>query len=128
MATQEWREANKEKMREYRREWYNKNKEHAKGKIQERREELVTWFKDLKSKLKCCKCGEDFIYCLEFHHTDPNEKEFTITKAVNNGLGREKILEEIDKCVVLCANCHRKEHYAEYQFDSGMTCQISKIN
>lgn len=95
--------------RKYRREWYHKNKAHAIAKVKERQQDIKDWFVDLKSQLKCNRCPEDFIYCLEFHHTDPEEKEFSVSQM--RGYSKEKILEEISKCEVLCANCHRKEHH-----------------
>lgn len=51
--------------------------------------------------------------CLEFHHKDPSKKEVTLSRAVNNGWSIERMEKEIAKCVVLCANCHRKLHYEE---------------
>lgn len=56
----------------------------------------------------CICCGEDEPACLDFHHLDPNEKDFTVTQSMNRKW--ESILAEIQKCVVLCANCHRKVH------------------
>lgn len=60
---------------------------------------------------KCEQCGYDScIAALEFHHLDPNEKDFSIS---GKGITRsfEKIKEELEKCVLLCANCHREAHY-----------------
>lgn len=58
----------------------------------------------------CEHCGYNKFYgALEFHHIDPNEKDFTISKA--KGLRfDEKITTELDKCVLLCSNCHKEEH------------------
>ncbi|UNA01829.1 HNH endonuclease [Vibrio phage PVA8] len=58
----------------------------------------------------CCeRCGYDkCIEALEFHHTDPNGKDFGIA---SGGCKRwERIVPELDKCIMLCANCHREEH------------------
>ena len=73
----------------------------------------------LKEKLveykggKCEICGYDkCITALEFHHLDPNEKEFTIGH--NGVLSLEKCKKEADKCILVCANCHRELHYQEY--------------
>ena len=62
-------------------------------------------------KDKCAKCGDTRNYILEFHHKDPKQKEFTIGRMRNYSL--EKIQKEIDKCIVLCCNCHREFHYLE---------------
>jgi protein-arginine kinase activator protein McsA len=113
MTTITWKERNPEKMREYRREWYKKNSEHAKRKVRERKVELVEWFREYKRTLKCEQCPGSHEACLEFHHNDPSKKEMTLAKALINGWSKEKIMMEVEKCTVLCANCHRKLHFAE---------------
>lgn len=67
------------------------------------------YIKDYKEKSKCIECGEDHIATLDFHHLEKNEKEFQISEA--NGLLELK--KEIEKCIILCANCHRKLHWKE---------------
>ena len=67
-------------------------------------------FIDYKSKLKCSKCDESHISCLEFHHLDPSKKEGLISKMRSS---RKKLKIELEKCIVLCSNCHRKLHYEE---------------
>ena len=62
---------------------------------------------------KCCKCGYDkCIAALEFHHIDPTTKEFSVGR---NGHSRswERTKKELDKCILLCANCHRELEYNE---------------
>jgi len=59
---------------------------------------------------KCQTCGYD--KCpdvLEFHHLDPNQKEASWNKM--RLWSEKKLLTELDKCVMLCANCHRETHY-----------------
>lgn len=54
----------------------------------------------------CDRCGYDtYEGALDFHHRDPSEKEFGIA-----GVPTSKLAEEVDKCVLLCANCHRELH------------------
>lgn len=80
--------------------------EYVKKSIDKRLE----WFNSLKNK-PCADCGKEYPPCvMEFHHLDPKLKSF--------GLGqgrfrhsREDILEEIAKCILLCANCHRLREY-----------------
>lgn len=55
----------------------------------------------------CKLCGyNNYIGSLEFHHRNPKEKDFSI----HSSLSWEKILCELDKCDLLCANCHREQH------------------
>jgi hypothetical protein len=48
-----------------------------------------------------------------FHHDDPRQKEITIAQAVLGGWPKQRILDEVAKCHVLCANCHAKHHWNE---------------
>lgn len=72
----------------------------------QRQDEQGEWLKSLKTK--CIVCNEAEPVCLDFHHINPEEKEFTIGKHRNKS--KENLLKEISKCVCLCANCHRKVH------------------
>ena len=75
-----------------------------------KKKELV---QDIKSERKCAKCGEGRGYCLDFHHLDPNKKDNTVARLTSNNYRLDKVYEEIEKCIVLCANCHREFHFLE---------------
>ena len=64
--------------------------------------------REWKSEQGCKCCGEDYAQCLELHHLDPTEKEFD--PSAGSIRSWESFLKEAAKCVVLCANCHRKVH------------------
>jgi hypothetical protein len=59
-------------------------------------------------KTKCVICGEVETCCLDFHHKDPSEKDFTISTSHHRS--QKVLLEEIAKCICVCSNCHRKIH------------------
>lgn len=62
---------------------------------------------------KCEKCGYDnCITALEFHHLDPSIKSFVLNKGSFNQ-SYERLKKEADKCILVCANCHREIHYEE---------------
>lgn len=64
----------------------------------------------------CSKCGyKKNTAALSFHHTDGDEKDFKLTlrECSNNSL--ETLLKELDKCILLCANCHMELHYPQYE-------------
>lgn len=65
----------------------------------------------LKSECSCAKCGDKRGYVLDYHHINPEEKEDNISKMLSNRYDINKISQEINKCIVLCANCHREFHY-----------------
>ena len=75
MPTLKWRKEHKEELRKYRRDWYDRNKQHARAKIHERKKELKTWMETMKKALSCSNCGEPHPACLEFHHLDRGAKE-----------------------------------------------------
>jgi hypothetical protein len=73
---------------------------------------VVPFFKEYKKQLFCEKCGDKRWYVLEFHHLDPTKKDFSIASSAKR-FGNIKFMEEIKKCEVLCANCHRELHFLE---------------
>lgn len=59
----------------------------------------------------CSRCGYNkYIGALEFHHIDPTQKDFGIGR-VNLRQFSDTIKRELDKCVVLCSNCHKEVHF-----------------
>ena len=59
---------------------------------------------------KCARCGYDrCVDALEFHHKDPAQKDFNISSK-GHTRSWERVKEELDKCEMLCANCHREIH------------------
>ena len=82
-----------------------KNKFHVKLKRKRIKEQAVEY---LGGECQCCgynKCIE----ALEFHHKNPEEKEFAIS-VTGNTRSWDKVKNELDKCMLLCSNCHREEH------------------
>jgi len=57
----------------------------------------------------CAHCGIDDHRVLDFHHV--RDKEHTVSDMLLNGFSFDSIMKEVDKCIVLCANCHRIHHY-----------------
>lgn len=58
---------------------------------------------------KCSKCGYDkCAAALDFHHLDPTQKDFDISHSNKRSL--ESLKPELDKCILICANCHRELH------------------
>lgn len=57
-----------------------------------------------------CKCGESHTRCLDFHHKQDTTKKSEVSRMISNGYSLETIKAEIDKCDIICSNCHRKLH------------------
>ena len=82
------------------------NYKHVKSSRRRLKERLVEY-----KGGKCEICGYDkCITALEFHHVDSTKKEFSVCNKIASF---DKCKEEVDKCILVCANCHRELHYQE---------------
>lgn len=106
-----WATRNREAFNAAWRRWYRDNAARKMAWQTRRREEIKTWWRELKATKCCEECGESAPECLHFHHVDPQRKELELSHAVNRGWSRIRILAEVAKCRVLCANCHFKLHW-----------------
>lgn len=76
---------------------------------------------------KCISCNyNNYQGALEFHHLDPNEKEFHIASLKHNSFNNN-IKNELDKCILLCANCHREIHGNIIHYDNTTKTIIKNI-
>lgn len=93
--------------------YYSENTEYHKKAIVARnktiRRTLHLELSEYKSNAGCHFCPETDSCCLDFHHLDSNLKEGNIATMVHASQVK-KVREEIKKCAVVCANCHRKLH------------------
>ena len=110
-----YKEPNSEKaieaQRASRRRWYVKNKQRQIDVQMKRRKVLVNRITEYKKGLSCVDCGMTFSdrpECCDFHHIHPDEKEKNLYELVR--YSRKAAEAEIEKCVPLCANCHRTRH------------------
>ena len=76
---------------------------------QERNLEYIRAYKEYHQ----CACGEGRAVCLDLHHSDPDTKLFALSDARNRTI--KTIDQELSKCVVVCANCHRLIHAEQQQ-------------
>ena len=97
---------NLEDRKAYDRKWNQDNRDRKRAINAVAEVKLKAWYRSLKTK--CSLCPEDDPDCLTWHHLDPTTKTWTPGLMVKS-LGRERILEELAKCQLLCANCHLKE-------------------
>lgn len=63
---------------------------------------------------KCVECGYDKCEgSLQFHHINEQEKDLAISQIKPNQIDMDKLYKEVDKCVLLCANCHAEKHFVD---------------
>lgn len=90
-------------------------RENIKERHKENRQFLKDYIRHLKEESKCSICGESRWYCLDFHHI--KDKKFTISQKIQDGTSLTTLQEEISKCIILCANCHRELHYKQGELE-----------
>lgn len=108
------------------RECYHRHFEKNKTKINIRNKEfreIRNEFLRQKKYTGCVICQEKDIGCLDFHHL--GDKKYNISSIFTN-LSIKEIEEEIQKCIILCANCHRKLHYYNLTIDELKEKHIKK--
>ena len=88
---------------------YNNKKAQYISKVQDRTKFYYEQYVNWKDNVYCVECGESHRSCIELHHLDPSTKEGN-PSSLFSAVGKKKFREELQKCVILCANCHRKAH------------------
>lgn len=114
METMEFK--SKKEQQEYQQEWYKENKDYFKDYYKSNRIKRRFLLRECMLNLKingCAICGYNInINALSFHHVNPEDKKFNLSINSMN-YKASKIIQEINKCILLCANCHREIHSLE---------------
>lgn len=87
-------------------EYYQNNKEKHRTYQKNRKENILKTVFEIKQTSKCKDCGETDPVVLEFDHQ--KNKIDDVSNMISKEYGFDKILKEIKKCDIVCANCHRK--------------------
>ena len=90
-------------------------KQSVKDRAKSMKKVLTRYINDFKSKYGCRFCAETNPICLQFHHLDPSLKSFQVYGGTKRSLVNYR--SEIDKCEILCANCHLRLHAGELHID-----------
>jgi hypothetical protein len=124
---------------EYDRQWHQDHKEEVKARKAARRQEdkergktryqtnkaaidaaNKRWMRSIRDFIYQQKVGKTCVRCgivdprvLDFHHLDPTTKEISLGTVVQTKVSKRRIIEEIAKCELVCANCHRILHWEE---------------
>lgn len=104
----------------YKHEWHKRNKVTHNARIHLNNkvaiDEIQKKICDYLSSHPCIDCGESDIVVLEFDHIDPSSKTMAIALLMRRSHKWETILNEIEKCVIRCANCHRRKTAKQFKF------------
>lgn len=89
---------------------YKDNADRHKKRVSDRNKRITKELQQLAFKYLlsgCVDCGETNVVVLEFDHIDPSGKEYNVADLLRRSGSAEKLIKEIEKCQVRCANCHR---------------------
>ena len=103
-------EAHKEKKAAKNRAYHEANKEEISAKNRAKHAERNLMLFNYKGA-KCCHCGlhePDRLEIYDYHHIDPATKLHGVSNILTGPI--ERLMTEVDKCLLLCSNCHRTEH------------------
>ena len=140
----QYKETNREKVAAMNAAWYQKNKElilqRWKDRYAEKKEEILASNRERKENRKkvidgialhygcqnsSCKWeGEFHPSQLQFHHLDPQTKVREI--GLMGAYGKKTIADELNKCVVLCANCHALVHMGLAEVGPEHLCRVNE--
>jgi hypothetical protein len=96
----------KEKNAEYFRKWYENNKELQMQRVKDQQAKLTQEVADYKESNPCKDCGNFYPACvMDFDHISDNKFK-NVSSLVRRG-SRKQVWEEVAKCELVCANCHR---------------------
>ena len=98
-------------------EIYSPKKKNEEERKKSNVQSTIIWRQKAKLKLieykggKCERCGYNKCHvALEFHHLNPDEKDFTIS---GKSWSFERLKKEVDKCILVCSNCHKEIHHEQ---------------
>lgn len=94
--------------------YYAKNREAEIDRVTRRQRATLAWLRELRT-VPCADCGENFPpHVMDFDHREPSTKSFNLGGSTAMLKSRAALLEEIAKCDIVCANCHRARTYTAF--------------
>jgi hypothetical protein len=98
--------------KEYDAAWYRANKAKRQAKVRADRQAHVRWMDSLKEGKRCADCGRIYPpYVMEWDHLPGFEKTLVLADTRRAAHARKRILAELEKCELVCANCHRERTF-----------------
>lgn len=98
--------------------WYEKNKARHVENVTKRKKEIIArvtkFVYELKERTPCADCGINYpAYIMDFDHLE--DKKYQISNMIQSGYDMPTVQKEIDKCDIVCANCHRERTHQRKQ-------------
>jgi hypothetical protein len=97
--------------KEYQADWYKRHHSEQYARINNTKQKIADYVKYLKETTPCADCGNFYpYYVMDFDHVRGNKK-FNLAHAKLHGFNKVKL--ELEKCEIVCANCHRIRTYSK---------------
>lgn len=95
---------------------YLANKDLYKRRVAKRKQTLSEAIDAIKARTPCADCGNKFHPCaMDFDHLDATQKIADVSRLRSMNVNMKRILDEIAKCELVCANCHRIRTYNRHR-------------
>jgi hypothetical protein len=104
----------KEKKKAIAKRHYAKHTAKIKATTKSNKEKYRQKWREYKATLSCIQCGENHPATFDFHHVVRSPDNKKVNRLLTNGNYKGALKEIEERCIVLCANCHRKLHDAEF--------------
>ena len=108
----------KKYQKKYKKTHYKSNKQKYIGKSIEWRKARRLKFFNWLNEQSCVDCGISDVRVLEFDHLDPSVKEYNISQIIEGP--EDKLQKELNKCDIVCANCHRIRTAKQFNYYVGV--------
>jgi hypothetical protein len=107
---------------EYRKARYKQNIQISRQNTNNRRANRIKWLQNLKKDKPCLDCNKIYEpYCMDFDHVpDKGQKICSVSRMLLSNASKEKILQEIQKCDLVCILCHNIRTHNRYVKKSGL--------
>src|SRR5688572_14475061 len=100
--------------------WYQSNKAKRRAKVQADRLAHAAWLDTLKEGKPCADCGRVYpSYVMEWDHLPGTQKALVMANTRRCAYSKKRILAEIEKCELVCANCHRQRTFGRMARKAG---------
>jgi hypothetical protein len=109
----------KAKQKEYSQAWYKRNSTAQKLKSSNSKKLMKQKWRNYKATLACLHCEAKHPAIIDFHHVVKDPANLSVNLLTKDGK-YEKAFKEIEKCIPLCANCHRIFHWKQHQKEKSI--------
>lgn len=107
--------------------FYDKRKSYDNAYDKDRKIQIRIWLEDIKLKYGCANCGyKEYACALDFHHLYGDTKVNNLSSMIYSKHSKIKFIDEVQKCIILCSNCHRLLHNGIITSENMTPCLLEQ--